>query len=335
VYAPALVAFVGGEDFAIKVGVGGGIGWFALGPREVYVPPYRTSARYIQNVNVTNVTNINVTNINVNNVNYVNRHVGGAVTVVNRETFVSSGNAARGAVKVSTLNMDRARVQPAAVEAFKPRRESILGANVATASIRKPSAQVQQRAVVTRFKPAAPRTRAAVEGVRPAPAQPTLVKPVAQEGRGVKLRPAREGLPQAQVVRPGERPKAVGRQDEGPTTTKPSTARPTPIRPAPRPDQSERPKVSKPTPPPDQPTDRKYDRQPPIRPTPRPQVDDPTKERPTDRSQSNDRPGVSKSPTPERSPRGEPTPKAKESDKTKGKKGKPSPSPSPSPKGNR
>src|SRR6185503_3252168 len=46
VYAPALVVFVGGSGFGISVSLGGGgayggnVGWFPLGPREVYVPGY-------------------------------------------------------------------------------------------------------------------------------------------------------------------------------------------------------------------------------------------------------------------------------------------------------
>src|SRR5437016_591981 len=37
VYAPALVVFVGGGGFV----AGGNVAWFAMGPREVYVPSYR------------------------------------------------------------------------------------------------------------------------------------------------------------------------------------------------------------------------------------------------------------------------------------------------------
>ena len=39
VYAPALVVFIGGGPG----GFGGNVGWFPLGPREVYVPSYRVS----------------------------------------------------------------------------------------------------------------------------------------------------------------------------------------------------------------------------------------------------------------------------------------------------
>src|SRR5262249_54200168 len=72
VYAPALVAFVGGSDWSASLSIGEPIGWFPLGPREVYRPWYRTSPEYVRVVNVPHVTNVNVTNINVT---YVNRTV--------------------------------------------------------------------------------------------------------------------------------------------------------------------------------------------------------------------------------------------------------------------
>ena len=46
VYAPALVAFVGGKNFQMSVSVGGSaapnVGWFPLAPREVYQPVEKT-----------------------------------------------------------------------------------------------------------------------------------------------------------------------------------------------------------------------------------------------------------------------------------------------------
>jgi len=51
VYAPALVAFVGGG----RIGVGGPVGWFPLGPGEVYNPWYRASRGYYTRVNFTNI----------------------------------------------------------------------------------------------------------------------------------------------------------------------------------------------------------------------------------------------------------------------------------------
>lgn len=60
VYAPALVAWVGGPAVSVSVSVGGppSVGWFPLGPREVYVPGYRVSPRYVRVVNVTHVGRI-------------------------------------------------------------------------------------------------------------------------------------------------------------------------------------------------------------------------------------------------------------------------------------
>ncbi len=59
VYAPALVGFVGGGGgLGVAVGFGGGfagVAWFPLGPRDVYIPGYRASPRYVQNINVTNM----------------------------------------------------------------------------------------------------------------------------------------------------------------------------------------------------------------------------------------------------------------------------------------
>ncbi len=92
VYAPALVGWVGGPQVSVSISIGGGgpsVGWFPLAPREVYVPSYRVSPRYVQNVNITHVTNItNITTI-VNNpqaavgrIDYSNRKFPHAVTVV-------------------------------------------------------------------------------------------------------------------------------------------------------------------------------------------------------------------------------------------------------------
>jgi hypothetical protein len=101
VYAPAMVAFVGGDPgprpgvgvavgIGIGVGIGAAIGWVPLGPGEVYRPPYRVSENYIRNVNVTNVSRTTINQITVNhvtNVTYANQH---AVTAVNRDAFVNA-----------------------------------------------------------------------------------------------------------------------------------------------------------------------------------------------------------------------------------------------------
>lgn len=98
VYAPALVAWIGGPRLSIGISVGGGsaVGWVPLAPREVYVPTYRVSPRYVRSVNVTHVTNItNITTI-INNPqqavadrDYRNRKFPHAVTVVPTSTFAA------------------------------------------------------------------------------------------------------------------------------------------------------------------------------------------------------------------------------------------------------
>ena len=97
VYAPALVAWIGGPRVNLSISIGGGgppVGWFPLAPREVYVPAYRTSTRYVRQVNVTHVSNVtNITTI-VNNRNgeadrrdFANRRAPHAVTFVPTEVM--------------------------------------------------------------------------------------------------------------------------------------------------------------------------------------------------------------------------------------------------------
>ena len=89
VYAPALVAWVGGPRANVSISIGGGapaVGWFPLAPREVYVPSYRSSPRYVQNINITHVTNVTqITNV-INNPQapreFENRRHPQAITVV-------------------------------------------------------------------------------------------------------------------------------------------------------------------------------------------------------------------------------------------------------------
>src|SRR6202521_4503331 len=106
VYAPALVVFTGS-------GGGGNIGWFPLGPREVYVPSYNVSRGYLNRVNVSNTTvnQTTITNVyntavvnkttNITNVSYVNRQVAGAITAVPQRTFVSAQPVGKAAVAVN------------------------------------------------------------------------------------------------------------------------------------------------------------------------------------------------------------------------------------------
>lgn len=54
VYAPALVVWLGGRDFAVGLSSGAvpSVGWFPLGPREVFVPPYRHGPKHLRRLNI-------------------------------------------------------------------------------------------------------------------------------------------------------------------------------------------------------------------------------------------------------------------------------------------
>ncbi len=195
VYAPALVVFVGGAHFGagLSFGVGGGVAWFPLGPREVYVPPYRVSERYVQNVNVTNTT-VNVVtvtnvyrNVNVTNVTYMHQNNVAAVTAVSHDTFVNARPVAAASVRVNTQQIQAAEVQHNF--AVAPVRQSVVGPS-APATVRPPQA-VMQRQVVAKIAPAAPRASigASTQGS------------FTQQGRG-PITPATPAQPQGQA-RPG------------------------------------------------------------------------------------------------------------------------------------
>jgi len=181
VYAPALVAFIGGSNFGLSISVGGGgyggdVGWFPLGPREVYVPGYNTSRGYVDRVNVSNtnvstatitnvynnqVTNINNTTINNTNVNnntnikYVNKTVPGGVTAVSRDTFVSSQAVAKSAVAVNQQQIAAAPVSSRVVVA--PIKSSVLGSSASSANhVAQPPAATANRTVVAKATPPPP-----------------------------------------------------------------------------------------------------------------------------------------------------------------------------------
>ena len=163
VYAPALVVFIGGGGG----GFGGNVGWFPLGPREVYMPSYHVSREYVNRVNISNTTvnNTTITNVynttivnkttNITNVTYVNRNVRGAVTAVPQRTFVSAQPVGRAAVAVNAREIASAPMSSRV--AVAPTRESVLGARAATANrVAAPPAAVANRQVIAKATPPPP-----------------------------------------------------------------------------------------------------------------------------------------------------------------------------------
>ncbi|HMD39075.1 MAG TPA: DUF6600 domain-containing protein [Candidatus Acidoferrum sp.] len=162
VYAPALVAWVGGPGFGIGVGLN--VGWFPLGPREVYAPSYPVSRNYWTNINVSN-TRVETTVVNnyyttvvvnktvINNVTYTNQRVTGAVMVTTPAAFSNAQPVARNVVAVNVNVVAHASVGFAA-PAVAPSRTAVLGAGVAV-SVR-PRVAFEARAVVAKTAPPPP-----------------------------------------------------------------------------------------------------------------------------------------------------------------------------------
>jgi len=150
VYAPALVAFVGGGGFGVAIGIGGGVGvaaWVPLGPREVYRPYYRVSDNYLRQVNITHV---NVTNINVTNVTYVNRTY---VTAVRQDTFVGARPVGTGFVRVPPGAA--ANIRQTDIGSYRPGREAYMGRPAGGMRVSAPPQQVVSRTVIVRSAPPA------------------------------------------------------------------------------------------------------------------------------------------------------------------------------------
>jgi hypothetical protein len=147
VYAPALVAFVGGPGWHASLTINEPIAWFPLGPREPFIPVYRVSPEYVRAVNITHVT---VTNVTVTNITYVNRSVPGAVTAVPRDAFVGARPLAAVAVAVPHAAISQAPVVGTAA-LVAPERASVVAA--ASGRVGAPPAAVVERRVVVRRAP--------------------------------------------------------------------------------------------------------------------------------------------------------------------------------------
>jgi hypothetical protein len=224
VYAPALVAFIGGPRFSVSVTLGGGggyVGWFPLGPREVYVPAYRTSREYVNRVNVSNttVTNITITNVyndnsNNRNIRYANKTAPGGVTTVSHGTFVNAQPVRRAVVAVNEREIGSAPISRRAE--VVPTRSSVLGTSAQSdRRVARPSAEIANRSVVAKTapppptvpferqrqkleaQPGQPLARSEIDGLRPANDTPRRAN-VRQAAPG--------GAPTAGSNQPGSQP---------------------------------------------------------------------------------------------------------------------------------
>jgi hypothetical protein len=269
VYAPALVVFIGGGPG----GIGGNVGWFPLGPREVYVPSYHVSQAYVTRVNissttvnVTQVTNVYNTTIiknstTITNITYANRSVQGAVMVVPQQAFVSAQPVAKASVAVNAQQI--ATMSVSAGASVAPTQASVLGARAATAGrVAAPPAAIASRQVVAKktpppppvpfakqqqalaAHPGQPLARSEVQTLRPAASaasRPAVkVAPVGKPATPNVGHPAanvpsaaRPGQPAAPANQPVNRPGTTPTPAERPAAAAPAQ----PSRPAPQPSQ--------------------------------------------------------------------------------------------------
>lgn len=230
VYAPALVAWVGGPHFVAGVGFAAGgfaagvnVGWFPLGPREVFVPSYPVSRVYVNNVNISNTT-VNQTvinnyynstivnkNVSVTNVHYVNQNVPGGVTAISPHAFTSAQPVGRNLVAV---NQHEVATAPAVVRTppVVPQKQAVMGSAAPTNA--HPPMTVQNRSVVAKATPpAAPPSFAAQQAaIQKNEGRPLSTAEVRQlqpaQGRATQVRvapPARPGTPRGNPVPGGNR----------------------------------------------------------------------------------------------------------------------------------
>src|SRR5450755_1076818 len=161
VYAPALVAWIGGPGTGMALSLGGGaaVGWLPLAPGEVYVPGYGVSPRYLQNVNISNTSSLSATTvINVGRNpalqdRYANQGVPHALTVVPQINFTAGQPVSRHLMPPPPQFLS---AKPTArVPGIVPGRESVLGA-VSLGRVGRPPPAVVDRPVVTHRQPPPP-----------------------------------------------------------------------------------------------------------------------------------------------------------------------------------
>jgi hypothetical protein len=165
IYAPALVVFVGGQGWSVAISSGSSpIGWFPLGPREVYVPSYHVSRNYFTRVNTNNTVINNTTIVNVYNnyshgkpdvtqAHYVNRGIPGAITAVPSSVFVNARPVRQSAIR--TDHAAETTGQVSHVAPFAPSTHSLAPAR-STPNVRPPRAVADRPILVRRAPPPKP-----------------------------------------------------------------------------------------------------------------------------------------------------------------------------------
>jgi hypothetical protein len=231
VFAPGLVAFMGGAGWGVSVGFGAGaaVGWFPLAPREPYFPAYGVGVAYRQRINAGFVTN--VTNFNAATFNYRNRGIAGAVVAEPQDAFARGESVARAGRPVPLAAVTSARVMGAGPGIAPTSRSLAPIGSVGGRPAAVPPSRLATRAVVANHAPppapvpfaaqrqalaanaGRPLTREQLSTVRssnPAVVRSTVfpVRSAAAPLAGHTLTPTRGGLPKPSPAL--AQPRAVG-----------------------------------------------------------------------------------------------------------------------------
>ncbi|CAM5582886.1 DUF6600 domain-containing protein [Rhodanobacter lindaniclasticus] len=238
IYAPALVAFVGGGGFSVGIG-SGPVGWFPLGPGEVYNPWYRCDRDYYRRVNINNIrVTRNITNVVINervtnhygryrnnrpfDEHYANRYAPRGITAMSAREFAAGAGVQRHQVRLDPARLASTRVAPRGVDMIRPLPRDAV--NERSAHVRNlPTGGFQRQVVARRAPPAMPADLAA----RPDNARPQA-RPVSNVRLLTPRRAEMSGVARGEPRRP-----PVRTADAAPETL-PVPNRVTPAAPAPR-----------------------------------------------------------------------------------------------------
>jgi hypothetical protein len=223
VYAPALVAWIGGDGWSLSISAGAiaAIGWVPLGPHEAYRPAYHASAGYQSRLNGGYRA--------VARSDFVNRN---AATIVSHQDFAASRPVARAALHPSSQQLASAPfvAQPGAASLPRPATQRAASApRPHPASLPRPAAAAN---APQRQAQSVPAVRPASEPAHPAPK--VARAPAPKVARAPARQPAFD---------PGTPPPLVTQRYTPHPAWEPASPapRPTAPRPAPRPSPAPRP----------------------------------------------------------------------------------------------
>jgi hypothetical protein len=218
VYAPALVAWVGGPQVSVGVSIGGSpsVGWVPLAPHEVYWPNYRYSPGYLRNLNGPHWRGEppqyrQPGTVPTGPIMYANTGVPGAVTVVPSATLTPRVPVARAATRADPALMRQFMNAQAHNQAPPPPSRVVAVPGGAVPA--KPSPPVGP---IMRAPQARPPVGAAPAGTSPPPAAHTVPAPtppsvvdLRDRNRGQGQDRPTEHTPRRQIATPPTGPAAA------------------------------------------------------------------------------------------------------------------------------